>query len=163
MSAKAIIIIDDDVDLVNLFKEALELNELNVCAFTDPLEALNHIENNPELYSLVISDYRMPSMNGLELCTKLVNLYPKLSIILMSAYITLEFDIPQFTCIRKPITIPRLLKTVNDSLAHKNNKDVWKMPKRKLKTYYDSVKSLRLQILETFFLNIIFYLQLFQI
>ncbi|HJT85393.1 MAG TPA: hypothetical protein VJ697_13010 [Nitrososphaeraceae archaeon] len=44
MITKAIVIIDDEADLVNLFSEALKLNSFKVCAFTNPLEALNHIK-----------------------------------------------------------------------------------------------------------------------
>ncbi|MGI0050597.1 MAG: hypothetical protein ACRD8K_02565 [Nitrososphaeraceae archaeon] len=35
MVSKAIAIIDDEVDLVNLFQEALEKNGFKVCTFTD--------------------------------------------------------------------------------------------------------------------------------
>ncbi|MGE0242857.1 MAG: response regulator [Nitrososphaeraceae archaeon] len=79
MLTKAIAIVDDEADLVNLFSEALKLNSFKVCAFTNPLEALNHIEKNHEDYGLVISDFKMPIMNGNELCTKLININPNQS------------------------------------------------------------------------------------
>ena len=66
MVPKAIAIIDDEVDLVNLFQEVLENNGFKVCAFTDPIEAFNHIKRNPNDYGLILSDYRMPLMNGNE-------------------------------------------------------------------------------------------------
>ena len=117
MLAKAIVIIDDEADLANLFKEALQMNGLNVCAFTDPLEALNHIENNRELYSLVISDYRMPGMSGHELCTKLININPKFKIILMSAFNYIEHDTTKFKLIGKPIPLSLLFKIVEENLG----------------------------------------------
>ena len=40
-AAKTSVIIDDEVDLVNLFQEALEKNGFKVCAFTDPIQAFN--------------------------------------------------------------------------------------------------------------------------
>ena len=86
MLTKAIILIDDEADLVNLFTEALQLNSFKVCGFTNPLEAINHVEKNPQDYGLVISDFKMPDMNGIELCTKLLRLNPDLKVILMSAY-----------------------------------------------------------------------------
>ena len=44
MKAKAIAIIDDEVDLVNLFHEALEKNGFKVCAFIDPVQAFTTLE-----------------------------------------------------------------------------------------------------------------------
>jgi DNA-binding NtrC family response regulator len=37
MVAKAIAIIDDEIDLVNLFQEILESDGYKVCAFIDPI------------------------------------------------------------------------------------------------------------------------------
>ena len=83
MLVKSIAIIDDEADLVNLFKEVLEIDGFKVCTFTDPIYALNHIQKSPKEYSLIISDFRMPSMNGNDLCTKLMNLNPDLKVILI--------------------------------------------------------------------------------
>jgi len=56
-------------------------------------------------------------LNGLELCIKLIEFNPMIKVILMTAFINFEFDIPNFTCLIKPISIARLLQTVKDSLA----------------------------------------------
>jgi DNA-binding NtrC family response regulator len=60
MITKAIAVIDDEVDLVNLFREVLENNGFKVYAFTDQIEAFNQIKRNPNDYGLVLSDYRLP-------------------------------------------------------------------------------------------------------
>jgi DNA-binding NtrC family response regulator len=44
MLAKSIAIIDDEADLVNLFEEALQMDGFKVCAFTDPIDALNNMK-----------------------------------------------------------------------------------------------------------------------
>ena len=59
-------------------------------------------------------------MNCLELCIKLIEFNPMIKVILMTAFINFEFDIPNFTCLIKPISIARLLQTVKDSLAQEN-------------------------------------------
>ena len=115
-----IAVIDNDNDIISLFKEALEMSGYNVTAFTDPIKAFNHIKQQPKEYELVLSDYKMPSMNGLELCIKLIEFNPMIKVILMTAFINFEFDIPNFTCLIKPISIARLLQTVKDSLAQEN-------------------------------------------
>ena len=50
---KAIAIIDDEADLVDLFQEILESDGFKVCAFTDPIQANNHIQKNPDDYDLI--------------------------------------------------------------------------------------------------------------
>ena len=90
--SKAIAIIDDEIDLVTLFREILENEGLQVCTFTDPVEAYNKLKHSLKEYSLVISDYKMPKMNGNELCTKLISINSQLKVILMSAYQDVEYD-----------------------------------------------------------------------
>jgi DNA-binding NtrC family response regulator len=116
MLTKAIVVIDDEADLVNLFSEALKLNSFKVCAFTNPLEALNHIQKNPEDYGLVISDFKMPIMNGNELCTKLININPNLKVVLMSAYPDIKYDKEKFLFVNKPIPIAQLIKLAKENL-----------------------------------------------
>ena len=117
-AAKTIAIIDDEVDLVNLFQEALENNGFKVCAFTDPIQAFNTLEKKIQEYGLILSDFRMPNLNGYELCTKLVLLNPELEVILMSAYDIMECDTSKFTIVKKPILIAQLLQIVRDSLEY---------------------------------------------
>ena len=115
-AAKTIAIIDDEVDLVNLFQEALENNGFKVCAFTDPIQAFNTLEKKIQEYGLILSDFRMSNLNGHELCTKLRQLNPELEVILMSAYDIMECDTTKFTIVKKPIRIAQLLQIVRDSL-----------------------------------------------
>jgi len=116
MLTKAIVVIDDEADLVNLFSEALKLNSFKVCAFTNPLEALNHIEKNPEDFGLVISDFKMPIMNCNELCTKLIHINPNLKVVLMSAYSDIKYDKEKFLFVNKPIPISQLIKLAKEHL-----------------------------------------------
>ena len=69
-------------------------------------------------------------MNGIELCTKLIDLDSELRVILMSAYIDFEFDIPRFTCISKPIPIAWLLQIVKNSLARENTHTITKVNRK---------------------------------
>ena len=119
MLTKTIAIIDDEVDLVNLFKEALEMNGYEVCTYTDSVNAFEKLQTNLEIYGLVISDFKMPLMNGNILCTRLMDINPKLKVILISAYQDVECDTSKFTFLQKPIPIAVLLKTVKVILAAK--------------------------------------------
>ncbi len=63
-SADAILILDDEFDIMNVLMLGLEKNGFHVVGFTEPLLALEHFQKNSEQYGLVISDLRMPVMNG---------------------------------------------------------------------------------------------------
>jgi DNA-binding NtrC family response regulator len=66
---KIVSVIDDDVDISKLFYEVLRenFNGVDVFSFTDPVLALKHFAENKGAYALVISDLRMPGLNGMEL------------------------------------------------------------------------------------------------
>jgi DNA-binding NtrC family response regulator len=88
MFNKSIAIVDDDPDLLNIFSETLNMSGYhNVSSFTNPLLAYQHIKENPDKYSLIIVDDKMPDMNGLFLCTTLLEINPKLNVILLSDYL----------------------------------------------------------------------------
>ena len=74
--AKRILIIDDDEDIINLFKIFLEYDGYKVGAFTDPIDALYSFRKNT--YDLVLLDLKMPKMNGIILSQKLKNIDPTL-------------------------------------------------------------------------------------
>jgi DNA-binding NtrC family response regulator len=117
MVTKAIALIDDEVDLVDLFQEILESDGYKVCAFIDPIQAFNTLEKKIQEYGLILSDFRMPNLNGYELCIKLIQLNPDLEVILMSAYDMMECDTSKFTIVKKPIPMAQLLQIVRNSLA----------------------------------------------
>lgn len=61
-------VIDDEVDLVSLFKDALsQIDGVEVFGFSDPHLAIEHFQINHHNYRVVISDYRMPGMTGIQL------------------------------------------------------------------------------------------------
>ena len=62
---KKIMIIDDDVDIINLFSLFLEHNGYIVNAYINPVEALNNFTKNS--HDLVILDLKMPKMGGMTL------------------------------------------------------------------------------------------------
>ena len=123
-AAKTIAIIDDEADLVDLFQEILESDGFNVCTFTGPIQAYNHIQKNPDNYGLILSDYRMPIKNGNELCTKLMRINSEFKVILMSAYENIEDDVSKFKFMRKPTTLTNLLQIVKNTISEKANKNI---------------------------------------
>jgi DNA-binding NtrC family response regulator len=119
-------VVDDDVSTATFFHEALRQNidGVSVFSFIDPIKAFEHYTENKEKYALVISDLRMPGLNGLELLKKVKTLNPKVRTILMSAYNFEEEQLYQQymreavinSTIEKPVTMNRLYQRVGDEL-----------------------------------------------
>jgi DNA-binding NtrC family response regulator len=80
-------IIDDESDIVNLFRDALrKIDGLSVFTFTDPMAALEHFKINKSVYALIISDLRMPGINGTDLVHKMKKENPLVRTLLMNAF-----------------------------------------------------------------------------
>ncbi len=122
--SKSILLVDDEPDIVNLFKYVFKSRNYDVFGFTNPLEALEHYKANCAQYGLVISDIRMPEMNRFDLVKNLKKIDTNISIILMSAYVNIDYsqlnDITINAFIQKPIQIKELLSTVEKHLINTN-------------------------------------------
>jgi DNA-binding NtrC family response regulator len=122
---RVVSVVDDDLG-ATFFHEALRQNidGISVFSFTDPVTAFEHFTENKENYALVISDLRMPGLNGLELLKKVKTLNPKVRTILMSAYnFEEEESYQQYmkeavinSTIEKPVTMNRLYQRGRDQL-----------------------------------------------
>jgi len=123
---RIVIIVDDEIYITKLFHEALRENidGISVFSFIDPVIAFEHFTENNANYALVISDLRMPGLNGLELLKKVKTSNPKVRTILMSAYNFEEDELYQQymkeavinSSIEKPVTMNRLYQRVRDEL-----------------------------------------------
>ena len=126
IDSRMVSVADDDVGTATFFHEALHQNidGISVFSFTDPVEAFEHFIENKENYALVISDLRMPGLNGLELLKKVKTSNPKVRTILMSAYnFEEEEKFQQYmeesvinSTIEKPVTMNRLYERVREHL-----------------------------------------------
>ncbi len=62
-------LIDDNSFTLNIVGKALEMNGFPTIQFSDPNAALTAY--NPQNIAVIVTDYLMPSMNGLELLSKI--------------------------------------------------------------------------------------------
>ena len=85
-TSKSILALDDDFDIIVIIKSVLQKQGFVVFAFTDPYLALEHFKINANDYGLVISDVRMPGMNGFEFVSRVKELRPDIKAILMTAF-----------------------------------------------------------------------------
>lgn len=118
---RKVMVLDDDYDLATLVKQILQKDGFNnVFSFTDPLLALEHFRINHKDYSLIISDIRMPIMNGFQFVSEARKINPKVKILLMTAFEINDKEFAQALpkpkidgLIRKPATSKQILNTVS--------------------------------------------------
>jgi len=81
-----ILIVDDDVDIVNLFEQFFKFKGHNIVAKAfngeEALELYKSLENHPDI---IIMDHRMPLKNGLETTKEFLAINPNCKIIFVSA------------------------------------------------------------------------------
>jgi two-component system, cell cycle response regulator CpdR len=83
---ESIMIVDDEIDVTILMRLSMQKYGFNVYTFTDPYLAFEHFQLNSKEYRLVISDIRMPGMNGFEFVRKVREIKPDIKILLMTAF-----------------------------------------------------------------------------
>lgn len=76
--------VDDEEALVQLARRALPYSGCDVTAFTDPIQAIEEFERDPKRFDVVITDYAMPHLNGLQLAKRIYAVAPNTPIILSS-------------------------------------------------------------------------------
>ncbi len=117
---KIVSIVDNELSTTNLFYEALRtISGIDVFRFTDPIEALDHLKMNKRDYAVMISDLRMPVINGVQLLQAVKDLNPLTRTILLTAYNIDDSLLREYTkkeiinCfLQKPIGIDQLRSEV---------------------------------------------------
>ena len=117
----SVMVVDDEEELAHLFMELLKGSGYNTVAFTDPLLALEHFRSDPEQYSFILSDLRMPGMNGIELAKRIRDYNSRVKILLITAFYDIEnqnndADLKEANIsnvLKKPIKLTELRTQVN--------------------------------------------------
>jgi PAS domain S-box-containing protein len=87
---KSILYLDDDEAIVFLMTRLLDRQGYHVSGHTDPQAALEAVRAQPNAYDLVVTDYNMPGLSGLEVARALREIRADLPVALASGYITEE-------------------------------------------------------------------------
>ena len=128
---RIVVIVDDDLELTLLFRAALkDISRVKIFTFTDPVLALEHFQVNEYAYVLVISDFKMPGLNGMEFLKKIKALNPFVRTILMTAFEVEDKIFREYTknkiigaFLQKPIGMHDLIKEVDTQLhSYENQK-----------------------------------------
>ncbi len=115
-----ILLLDDEDSLIKWLSYALEQKNYEVFATTEPAQALTKIKN--EKFDCIISDIRMPQIDGFEFLKKVRKTYPDVPVIFITAYGSMESAINALRdkasdYILKPFGIDELLLRIKAILS----------------------------------------------
>jgi CheY-like chemotaxis protein len=120
MNAPRILIVDDEPKVAFFFQKHLEMMEYAATAVNSGEAAIKELRQHS--YDLMITDLRMPGMDGLELLRHVRTISPQTQTILVTAYGTDEVwheagQLQTFRFLSKPLKMPDLLASVREALS----------------------------------------------
>ena len=122
-----ILFIDDEEIIVDLFRDALTGYGYQITTFQDSTFALNHFQQHPDNYDLVVTDMTMPKMTGDEFTKEIHAKRPDIPVIMCTGF-SENIDEEKANALNidaflyKPINVAKLLKTIRKVLDNKAEK-----------------------------------------
>lgn len=118
---KNILVVDDEKYICSIISEALESEKYRVFTFTDPEEALKHIESCP--VDLVLTDLVMGDKSGVQILDTALANHSDAVVIIMTAHPTVQAAISvlkkgAYDFLVKPFKLEMLKSTIRRGLNH---------------------------------------------
>lgn len=116
-------IIDDDRSIRWVLEKAFNQTDIEVRTFEEANSALAELKNGEP--DALITDIRMPGMDGLELLNQINSLYPKLPVIIMTAHSDLDSAVSAyqggaFEYLPKPFDVDEAVELAQRAIAHRH-------------------------------------------
>ncbi len=117
-----VLIVEDDPSVRNFTARALTAAGHRIETAEDGLEGLGKIEEAKGAFDLVLSDIRMPAMDGIEMARAASNAFPQLRLLLMTGFAdqrerTAELEGTVTGVVDKPFTLAEIRARVGQALA----------------------------------------------
>jgi two-component system nitrogen regulation response regulator GlnG len=114
-------IVDDDRSIRWVLEKAMQAEGITVRAFEDGNSVIDELENSRP--DVLVSDIRMPGIDGLQLMSEIKQVAPKLPIIIMTAYSDLDsavsvYEGGAFEYLPKPFDVDEAVELVRRAIAH---------------------------------------------
>ena len=118
-----ILLVDNEIDDLVVLEKFLKLGGFEVNSFSDPRQALLHYANtDPDYYDLIISDIRMPEINGFQLYYRLKSIKHDVKILFATCLniaeelLTLIPEVGPQQVIQKPIEKEKFIEIVKKQI-----------------------------------------------
>ncbi len=85
LDGRAVLVVDDDHDVLATHVAILEAAGAEVAPSTDPADALEALVEDPDAWDLLVTDFDMPGMTGAELTGRARAIVPRLPVVLVTA------------------------------------------------------------------------------
>jgi DNA-binding NtrC family response regulator len=123
---KTILLVDDEPHLVEIMEETLITFGYHVIPRPDAQSALDLIREGTDI-DLVITDYRLPGMNGIEFLERCRKILPSVPIIMITGYGSVEtylrsLNLGAFEYLLKPYDVTELHRVVKSALQWSSEK-----------------------------------------
>ena len=83
-----VLYVDDDPVMLLMVEALLQRRGYRVTCVTDPGEALERVRAGSDTFDVVVTDFNMPELSGLDLARELIRLRPALPVVISSGYVT---------------------------------------------------------------------------
>ena len=116
-AARTVLIVDDEPEVLRLVQQMLRPRRINVLVAPRASDALEICERQP--VHLLISDVRMPEMDGNALAERVLELHPQACVLLISGYAkepTIVGHSGQIRFLKKPFFPADLIKQLRELL-----------------------------------------------
>ena len=118
------LILDDEKQITKVFSLLMQQSAYDVESFEDPESALAAISKDPGSYDVILSDIRMPKMDGITFAKKVRSLHPTLPIIFMTGYPVNEVQegiskLENVILLQKPFPLKETLEKLLPKLLEK--------------------------------------------
>jgi len=134
-----ILIVEDEKSMREVLKILLEGERYEVVSASDGLEGLSYLTN--DIFDLVITDIKMPKVDGFELLKKTKEISPDTIVIMITAFGTTEAAIEAmksgaYDYINKPFKIDEIRLIVEKALEKKRLSEEVSLLRKRVKTTY---------------------------
>jgi DNA-binding NtrC family response regulator len=119
---KAILFVDDHEVLARLSCEILEMQGYRAVSAYNAAEALEKFDK--ESFDILVTDFRMEGMNGLELARKIHQKSPGTPVIIVTGYGPVDGGQDVAACLPKDTLFPELLEKIKFFLGDEEKKPV---------------------------------------
>ena len=119
-SETCILIVDDDKEVLNTLQRILQKRDYQVFTCDKPTQALEMLQSQP--MDLILSDLKMPEMNGIQFLYQVKQDHPAIPVILVTGFGSIDSAVKTiqwggFDYLQKPFEAKKIYEVIERALA----------------------------------------------